>query len=173
MAKRRRFSKEKNVYDGKRVMEVLKLLLFYGFKRMCDIVTLSRMSKTLDTYAKTHVYFKVASQTFVKKGFQKPEIICCSTHLPTVALLRANNKILIFFTQFGSPCELSRIRAVNYSAYSNLCCHLLLSYDADLQFPMFYQLFQNPSSHIVPSMTFIFTDEKKTQVKGIELYASM
>ena len=169
---RKRLRKEKHVYDGKRGMEVLRLLLFYGFKRMCDIVTLSRISKTLEAYAKEHVYFKVASQTYVKQRYGRPEIICCATHLPTATLLQTNGKILIFFTKFVRSTDYTSIMAVNYSAYSNLCCHLLLSYDADLIAPMFYQIFQNPSSHIVPSMAFIFTDDKKTHVKGIELYAS-
>ncbi len=154
-------------------MEVLKLLLFHGFKRMCDIVTLSRMSNALEAYALKNVYFEVTSQTFVKQEGARPEIICCSTRLPTVSLLLVQSSILIFSTQFGIPAKVDSIKMVNYSAYSNLQCHLLLTFDADLQHNMFYQIFSNPSSHIAPHMEFVYTDEHKTHVKEIGLYATL
>ena len=169
----RKIGGTKVAYTGTRGLEVLKLLLFHGFKRMCDIVTLSHMSRTLRAYALKNVYFTVTTQTFIKEKGVTPLVICCATNLPTVSLSSVQKSILIFTTRFSSPVRVNALAIVNYSAYSNLQCHLLLTYDAELRNKEFYQLFSNPPSHIAPHMTFVYTNEHKTHVKEIGLYVTL
>lgn len=160
------------LYTGPCGMEVMQLLLYYGYERMHDITVLAAVtSKALFAWANGRVFVKCALQTFVKVAKQKPTISHFFGHVPTVSLLKTQPKIRLLTIAFEPAVECHRLEFVYHSALSvNFTPLIMVTYDGENGGVISRQTQSEQPSHIVAVMEFDL-DNIRSRVSAIRIVA--
>ena len=138
---------------------------------MFDIATFASMSKELQKWAIGRVYVEGAQQTYVKYVGLNSKFICSGIIIPTEKLLSVNKFVTVIKTLMKPPVLVSEIAHIHYTIYNGNLCLMLLYYDKDDNKKWTYELF-DPPSYIKPHIEWVYSDDLKTHVKGVNVFAS-
>ncbi len=172
MKKRGRSSiKRATGYIGPNGIEVMQLILYYGFNRMNDMITFSSTSKFLRDWSRRHILTVGMSHTFIKYAGKTPIFICQGMLIPSKGLLEkmGKNGLKYMETWITPSRPMLDIKHVHYTIFSCTICYMLLHYDRDGG-SWSYEIFNNPSSYIRPTVKFRYVPGSATDINGIDVH---
>lgn len=169
--KRKRKAKTNVLYKGQRGLEVLKLLCFYGFKYIRDIVTCASMCKALYLWSKGNVVVDCALKAVVKFGHNTPRVAITGWWLPTAALLACQKEFILFSLKFSETVLKTDVMYVDITAVIGNIYQVHVYYDHDTPAQWYCSTFSNPSAYMTAQLAWVTEyDDDVVHVTGINTY---
>lgn len=159
-------------YKGTRGLEVLKLLCFYGFNRISDIIACACTCKDLRVWSRGNVVVECSLKTVVKFDHDLPKIIFSGWWMPTEALLKCQKEVVFSVVTFSDIVWRLSVVYADVTAVVGNMFHVHVFYDRDTPGQWHSTIFSNPSVYMTARLAWEAEDDAGTRVTGINTYVS-
>jgi hypothetical protein len=118
------------VYEGARGIEILELILLYGFTCITNIVLCAHVSHVMYDRARGKVFHEYAFQTCAVIKNHPALFVCEAAYFPSEALLKNHPRIHVTRSTFNPAVPCSDLIHLNYSATHEKRFLMLAHYDS-------------------------------------------
>ncbi len=162
----KRVREEEEYYSGSRGLEILELLMYYGFEHVPNIVTCAYTTKALLAKATKTMLTKCSCTTMLIFGNQYPEFLLHTTYMPSKGLLKVHPNLILMKTELTPFCSINDIKHASYTITidSRFCIHHFYENRA-FEYTEFKE-----SPYMKTTMRFVKNNQR---VNAIELFVSL